>query len=222
MSELLLNEWIVIFYPQTGATRLCPTFDFAKSFIKSKSLTNVYKSPNEFRVKHDHAFLEKCWKTLYRRSLSGLPKSATGTLDDYSEVPPDVGTEEFVKLLWAFLQDVGDRVASVEAGGMKNETTATKENYELNRLEIQRLMEDGEAFANKYNKQARTVLNALFESDKQFLNEDEIKRLIYRLVADRQLKTKQEPWVIFQYYRPQFIKDGYVVRGKRRMKKTRA
>lgn len=221
MYELPLNEWIVIFYPQTGATRLCPTMDFAKNYIKTSTLTNVYRSPNEFRVKHDHKFLERCWEVAYQRHSDQLPKTATGTLDDYDPTPPDVGTEEFVKLLWDMLQSVGERLVKPGTGQAKPDSTATKENYELRLGEMNDLVGDEEAFKNKYNKQARTVFLALLSHGKQFIEQDEIKKLIYLLVADRQLKTKQKPWVIFQYYRPQFIKDGYIIRGKRRAKKTR-
>lgn len=219
MSELPLNEWIVLFYPQTGATRLCPSLDFAKSHCRSP--VNVYKSPNDFRVKHDHSFLEKCWKIIYSRHAQQLPKSATGSIDDYTEVPPDTGTEDFVKLLWQFLQDIGDRLATPESGGAKNDTTATKENYELRLTEMSKLINDVEAFKYKYNNQARMVFETLYRGEKQFLDEDEIKKLIYTLVANRSLKTKQKPWVVFQYYRPQFIKDGFMIRGKRRVKKSR-
>lgn len=222
MSELPLNEWIVIFYPQTGATRLCPSLDFARNHLKTVVSTNLYKSPNEFRIKHDHSFLEKCWRAVYARHSDYMPKTATGSIDDYQEEPPDCDTESFVKLLWQFLQDVGERLAKPESGGAKNDTTATKENYELRLVDMQALVNDEEAFKETYNTQARIVFQALMSSEKQFLNEDEIKKIIYRLVADRQLKTKQEPWVIFQYYRPQFIKDGYVIRGKRRVKRARA
>lgn len=219
MSELPLNEWIVIFYPQTGATRLCPTLDFAKNYCQSPK--NVYKSPNDFRVKHDHHFLEKCWKIAYDRHAQQMPKSATGKIEDYSDAPPDMGTEEFARAFWMFLQDVGDRLSTPNTGGAKNDASATKENYELRLGKMTELMENEEAFKAQYNNQARIVFRQLHSAGKQFLNEDEIKRLIYGLVANRSLKTKQEPWVIFQYYRPQFIKDGYVIRGKRRTKKTR-
>jgi hypothetical protein len=90
-----------------------------------------------------------------------------------------------------------------------------KENYQLRVVDMTKLSSDEEAFKNKYNKQARTVFQALLDTGKEFLTEEEIKKAIYRLVAERALKTKQEPWVIFQYYRPQFIKDGYVIRGRK-------
>ena len=222
MSELPLNEWIIIFYPQTGATRLCPTLDFAHNHLKTVVTTNLYKSPNDFRVKHDHAFLEKCWRTAHERHSDYLPKSATGRIDDHEYDPPDCGTEEFARRLWQLLQDVGERLSVPSTGGSKNDSTATKENYEFRLGDMTALISDEDAFKDKYNNQARTVFEALWHKNEQFLDEDQIKKLIYTLVANRALKTKQKPWVIFQYYRPQFIKDGFVIRGKRRAKKSRA
>lgn len=136
-------------------------------------------------------------------------------MEDYNKVPPDTDTETFVKLLWEFLQDVGDRLHTP-----RMESTKTKENYELKLGDMNDLASDKEKFKEQYNNQARIVFTALLENGKQFLNEEEIKKIILTLVAKRALKTRQEPWVIFQYYRPQFIKDGFIVRG-RAPKKTR-
>lgn len=222
MSELPLNEWIVIFYPQTGATRLCPTLDFAHKHLKTIVTTNLYRNPNDFRVKHDHAFLEQCWRTVHARHTDYLPKTATGRIDNHEYDPPDMGTEEFARRLWQLLQDVGERLSEPETGGSKNDVTATKENYEFRLGDMGSLISNEAAFKDTYNNQARTVFQALWDKNEQFLDEDEIKKLIYTLVANRALKTRQKPWVIFQYYRPQFIKDGFVIRGKRRAKKTRA
>ncbi len=222
MSELPLNEWIVIFYPQTGATRLCPTLDFAHNHLKTFVKTNLYRNPNDFRVKHDHGFLEQCWRTVHSRHTEYTPKTATGSIEDHSYDPPDVGTEEFAKQLWQLLQDVGERLSVPLTGGSKNDVTATKENYEFRLGDMSKLIDDETAFKGLYNNQARTVFEALWRKNEQFLDEYEIKKLIYTLVANRELKTKQKPWVVFQYYRPQFIKDGFVIRGKRRAKKSRA
>ena len=138
------------------------------------------------------------------------PKTATDTLEDFSIDPPDLSTEEFAKALWNLLQAIGDRLMKPTMAA----STKTKENYELKFKEMNELISDEETFKNKYNKQARTVFLALFNHGKQFLLEEEIKGIIYRLVADRQLKTKQKPWTIFQYYRPQFLADGYMIRGR--------
>lgn len=212
MFELPTREWIVIFYPTTGATRLCPTLDFAKNYVNGSTFAkHGYKSPADFRARHDHHALEKMWKELYKSRSWAMPKSAIGKLEDYSPEPPDVGTEEFCKLFWEFLQDVGDRLIAPQMSGTKAQT---KEKYELKLAAMHQLMDDEEAFKEQYNNQARIVFRALFDHGKQFLNEDEIKRIIFTLVAERKLKTKQEPWVIFQYYRPEFIRDGYVIRGR--------
>lgn len=212
LDQLPINEWVVIFYPQTGAARLCPSLDFAQNVVTSASTfhKHVYKSPNDFRVRHDHAQLENSWRALHKTSSWKLPKTALGKVEDYSSEPPDVDTETFSKLFWEFLQNVGDRMSAPRMSVMVN----PKENYQLRVGEMTKLANDEEAFKEKYNKQARTVFLALLNNGKEFLTEEEIKKIIYRLVADRTLKTKQEPWVIFQYYRPQFIKDGYVLRGR--------
>jgi hypothetical protein len=210
-DELPLKEWVVIFYPQTGATRLCPSLDFARNTVTSRPtfLANVYKSPNDFRVRHDHVFLENCWRMAYKTAAWMLPRTAIGELENYDVTPPDADTETFVKLLWDFLQDVGDRLSTPRIN-----TDKTKEHYEIKLQAMYRLIEDDKEFKNKYNKQARTVFEALYSNGQEFLDETQIKKLIYELVASRALKTKQKPWVIFQYYRPQFIKDGYIIRGR--------
>lgn len=209
-EQLPLKEWIIIFYPQTGATRLCPSLDFAQNIVGQKSfLQNGYKSPNDFRVKHDHTKLEDCWRKAHKHHAWSFPKTAIGSLEDYSPEPPDCGTEEFARRFWEFLQDVGDRLTRPRDQVMGK----PKENYQLRVVDMRNLVADTEAFKEKYNKQARIVFQCLLDTDKEFLTEEEIKKAIYGLVATRTLKTKQEPWVIFQYYRPQFIKDGYVLRG---------
>lgn len=210
MSELPQNEWIVIFYPQTGIARLCPTLEFAKHQLsEAAALRHIYRNPNDFRARHDHAFLEACWKLAYKNAAWSFPKTATGQLADHSPTPPDCGTEEFCKLFWDMLQDIGDRMV---APTIKVERT--KEHYELRLGEMKKLIEDEETYKKTYNNQARTVFEALFNTGRQFLSEEEIKLLILNLVSERRLKTRQKPWVIFQYYRPQFIKDGFVIRGR--------
>lgn len=221
MTEFSLptREWIVIFYPQTGATRLCPSIDFAENTVSSRAsfATHAYKSPKDFQTRHDHLTLEKFWSAAYKNAKWSLPKTAIGKLDDYPETPPDLTTEVFAKQLWELLQDIGERMRVARLDTFSNKT---KENYELLLGEMKKLIDDEVAFEEKYNNQARIVFTALFDNGKQFLNEEEIKQVIYAIVANRTLKTKQKPWVVFQYYRPQFIKDGYVVRG-RKPKETR-
>lgn len=207
-NELPLNEWVVIFYPQTGTVRLCPTLDVAREMISvSSAAKHLYRSPGDFRQRHDHHTLEKFWQVARKNAEFYLPQTATGNVESHPETPPDTDTENFAKLLWGLLQDIGDRVRAPQ------QTQLTKEHYELKRAQMQELVDDEVAFKEKYNNQARKIFRALLESGKQFLLEDEIRRIILELVVRRELKTKQDPWVVFQYYRPQFIKDGFVLRG---------
>lgn len=216
MYELPQNEWVVILYPNTGSVRLCPTLDFARNMLSSVSqMKHIYKKPADLKERHDHHFLEKCWEMVHKTASWHLPKTATGSIEDYDKVPPDTDTENFSNLLWQFLQDVGDRVQAPTI-----RTERTKDHYELKLGKMTELIHNEEEFKKQYNNQARTVFEALWENNEQFLTEEDIKKIIFDLVAGRKLKTKQQPWVIFQYYRPQFIKDGFVIRG-RAPKKTR-
>lgn len=209
--ELPEREWVVIFYPNTGMARLCPTLDFARNTVAASTFDrHVYKSPNDLRVRHDHFALESAWKTLHKSASWKLSSTAIGRVEDYPETPPDLPTEEFAKQLWEFIQDVGDRLKVVNL----DTTIKVKENYELKLGPMGKLIGDWETFKKTYNNQARAVFCALYEYQEQFLTEDQIRKIIYNLVVERKLKTKQEPWIIFQYYRPQFIKDGYVIRGR--------
>lgn len=208
MSKSPINEWVVIFYPQTGIIRLCPTVDHAEQMLsKASVLQHVYRNPNAFRQRHDHHTLETFWRAAYKSAKFYIPKTAIGNLEGFGPTPPDVGTEEFCRQLWDLMQAIGDRVEAPT-----QEVQRSKEHYELKLDKMRELVADPE-YKKVYNKQARTVFEALLAEDKQFLIEEEIREIILSLVAQRRLKTKQEPWVIFQYYRPQFIKDGYVIRG---------
>lgn len=210
MHELPQDEWVVIFYPRTGSLRLCPTLDFARHTVSSQhSEKHIYKSPGDFRQRHDHHTLENFWRAVFKQASWHLPKTATGSLEQYGETPPDMDTESFVKRLWQFMQDIGDRLSTPSIKSDKS-----KSHYEFKLGLMDALSKNEEDFKEKYNNQARTVFMALLNNNEQFMDEDDIKNLILRLVADRKLKTKQKPWVIFQYYRPQFIKDGFVVRGR--------
>lgn len=209
MYELPQNEWVVIFYEQTGATRLCPTLDFAKQQIASKTAKQViYRNATDFKTRHDHMALERFWSVAYKNAKWALPKSATGSLRDYEPTAPNTDTVNLAALFWQMLQDIGDRLAVARV-----KTDTPKEQYEFKLGAMNDLRADEENYKEKYNNQSRILFEAILENGKQFMTEDEVKKLIYTLVANRELKTKQEPWTVWQYYRPQFMKDGYVLRG---------
>lgn len=64
-----------------------------------------------------------------------------------------------------------------------------------------------------YPKQARIILDGLAKGLDLGFHDDDVRALIINLVATQQLKTKQEPFRLFQYYRPRYIEDGFLSRG---------
>lgn len=64
-----------------------------------------------------------------------------------------------------------------------------------------------------YPRQAQQILNALIARDKAISLESDLEQMMNELVANRTIKTKQDPWRLFQFYRPQFIDDSLIQRG---------
>lgn len=54
-------------------------------------------------------------------------------------------------------------------------------------------------------KQAISMIEIILEDGRERFTEDEMKAVIAEGAAAGQLKTKQDPWRIFQYYRPKLI-----------------
>lgn len=203
------TEWIVVFYPRTGALRLHPSLDAAQHHLSKPAWPlNIYRSPLDFKHRHDHFALEDFWEKVYKNCLWRFPKYAIGTLEEWEPRGPDLPTEEFSYKLWEFFQAVGDRVAKLSI-----HQTKSRFHYELHLDKMKRLVYDEVEFKNTYNKQQRAIFSRLCEFPSPYLLEDEIRKMMFELVAARRLKTKQDPWLIFQYYRPQFIKDGFISRG---------
>lgn len=65
----------------------------------------------------------------------------------------------------------------------------------------------------RYPRQARIILKAVLATGSAHHTEDELQKLMLNLLSTGQLKTKQDQWRIFQYYRPQYINDGFLIRG---------
>lgn len=209
-ESLIQSEWVIVFYPTTCALRLHPTLHAAQASIAKLSWPiHIYRSPADFRLRHDHLALERFWRGLYAATMKfGLPKYATGTISEHDATPPDLPTEAFCKSLWDLMERVGDRVIR-----LSTQFVRSKEHYEVVGKKIQDLMADEELFRDSYPKQARIILDALNRQESPYLLEADLMKLMNHLVAQGKLKTKQDSWRIFQYYRPQFIDNGLLVRG---------
>lgn len=210
MTELPEDEWVVVFYPQTGALRLHPTVEAAKQHLsKYGFISHCYKSPKDFQTRHDHFALESFWRKIYDNATWRWPKEALGPkIAESDAAPPDCDTERFTHELWSFMQRVGDRVKKLSVA-----QTRSKDHYFLNLVRMRELISDEETFKKSYPKQCRVIINRLSKYETPYVLESELERMMLNLLATGQLKTKQDPWLIFQYYRVQLIKDGLVARG---------
>lgn len=203
------NEWIVVFYPTTGALRLHPSLDAAKHSISPHSWPlHIYRSPLDFKHRHDHFALERFWNLVYKNCLWRMPRLALGNLEDWEPQGPDLPTEEFSYKLWEFFQAVGDRVTKLSI-----HKTKSRFHYELHLDKMRKLASDEVLFKQTYNKQQRVIFTRLCQMQSPYMMEIDLKKMMLELLASRLLKTKQDSWLIFQYYRPQFIKDGFISRG---------
>lgn len=218
MSELNQNEWVIIFYPRTGALRLHPSVEAAKQHMSVTGFaTNCYKSPKDFQVRHDHYALVGFWEKVKKNAAWRWPSSALGPKDEVLESsPPDIDTERFSVELWNFMQKAGDRVT-----GLSVAQTRSKDHYQLNIEKMKSLMADEEAFKKAYPKQCRVIIERLSKYDSPYQLEKELERMMNSIVAMGLLKTKQDPWLIFQYYRASLIDSGLLVRGNEGVEEDR-
>lgn len=208
--ELVSDEWIVVFYPQTSAVRLHPTLEAARQHLSRTGFAiNVHKSPMDFQKRYDHATLVKFWKELCKTANWRWPKYAMGPrLTEADLDPPDLGTEAFSKELWNLIQRVGDRVIRLSVA-----QTKSKDHYELDLKKLRALVEDP-TFKDKYPKQCRVIIARMSKYESPYQLEEELQRMMRNLVASAELRTKQDSWLIFQYYRKQLMDDGLFARGK--------
>lgn len=207
--EMPADEWIVAFYPQTCAIRLYPTVEAARQQLSIHGFAaNVFKSPLDFQRRFDHFQLEAFWTKIIEWSDWRWPRLAAGPrLSDHDRIIPDLGTEAFTQELWKLIQRVGDRVVRLSVSQAKS-----KDHYELNLPKLRELVAS-EDFKKAYPKQCRIIIERLSRYESPYQLESELERMMKNLVSSGQLRTKQDAWLLMQYYRPQLIKDGLIIRG---------
>lgn len=126
----------------------------------------------------------------------------------YDPMPevPDTGDKALD--VWELFKKVGDYC------GFKTVTKAAgtkpKENYliSLDAIAIAKA-----AGYYTYPRQAQIILDTLLAAGQSYYREAELNALMHDLVARRIIKTRQDPWRIFQFYRPQFIDAQLIERG---------
>ena len=65
-----------------------------------------------------------------------------------------------------------------------------------------------EELDSKMTPQIKQILGGISESGNSEFQESELKTLISELAESGKLKTRQNPWRIFQYYRANMISAG--------------
>lgn len=203
------DEWIVVFYPQTSALRLLPNMDLAKQHLSRHAWPiNIFRSPLQFQQQFNHGQLEEFWLKLYERATWRPSPNSKELAQDSDATPPDLPTDKFCDELWKFMQRVGDRIS-----GVSIHQTKSREHYEIKKDVISVLMADADGFKKSFPKQCRQIIEAIAELANPFVLEEELKQLMTTLVAYGKIKTKQNPWTLMQFYRPQLIEAGLIVRG---------
>lgn len=150
--------------------------------------------------------------------------SLFSSVDDLKKVDPDFLKQVFEDLckengldpasysgdpahrLYRVCYEVGDYVKT--AGLVLSGKQVQRHLYEFNNKKIAEKVETW-----RYPRQARIILKAVLATGTAHHTEDDLQKLMLNLIATGQLKTKQDHWRIFQYYRPQYINDGFLIRG---------
>ena len=202
------HDWVAVIYPQTGAVRLHRDLESAQQTISWRSWPNyIFKNRNALKA-WSHLDLEVLWVLIYQFTEWRHPRTALGPFLETDHHAPDCGTEELLDRMWDMIQRRCDRVLGPMGSEVRRKTF-----YEINLDYLRPLAENVAVYKATFNRQARTILSELVSRGKRYYEEEEFRLMMNELVASRTLKTKQDPFLIFQYYRPTFIDYGIVSRG---------
>lgn len=203
------DDVVAVVYPQTGALRIYATHSLAKMHVAPTELARYgMRSALDMKRTYAHDRLEAIWRKLHEHMVWGMPRTAAGPAPTDAELtPPDCGTDLLADELWSLMLRVGDRIT--EAATIQR---ADKTQYHLRRDKLALLLDDADAL-RAYPRQCKLILTALYDLKDEFVHEDRIKRMMTELALYGGLKTKQDPFLILQFYRKRLIDDGLLSRG---------
>jgi hypothetical protein len=209
MTDSAVDDVVAVVYPQTGALRVYANMALAKMHVAPSELARYgLRSALDLKRNFAHDRLEALWVKLFEHMVWGLPKTAVGPEPaDSEKSPPDCGTDLLADQLWDLMLRVGDRITQA--------TTTQKQSrdqYQIFTAKIAALLDDPEA-CKAYPKQCRQILGAMRDLKDEFVHEDRIKRMMNELVTYGGFRTKQDPFLIFAFYRKRLIDDGLFLRG---------
>lgn len=215
---------MAVIYAQTGAVRLFEDLESARLYVNPSSWHKcIFRNSWELKAWSQEDLVD-LWAIIYDHSAWGLlppkrkfvmpgeaakGKTHVGPLLE-SDVAPAEGLswDELAASLWDMIQRRGDRVHRLRPTGVKN-----KDHYDIDLDYLRSLTVDAGIFKATFNKQQRAILSEFMRRGRRYYLLGEIKTMMYEIVANRQMKTKQDAFLIFQYYRQDFISKGAMTVG---------
>lgn len=203
------DDVVAVVYPQTGALRIYATHSLAKMHVAPTELARYgMRSALDMKRTYAHDRLETIWRKLHEHMVWGLPKTAVGPAPSDAELtPPDCGTDLLADELWSLMLRVGDRIT--EAATIQR---ADKTQYHLRRDRLLALIDDADAM-KQYPRQCKLIIQGLYDLKDEFVTEDRLRRMMTELTVYGGLKTKQDAFLIFMFYRKRLIDAGLFSRG---------
>ncbi len=211
------GQWVVALFPQSkikdySGIHLFPSMDAAMArYAKSTRTQNIYSSPGEMVARHSGPTLLKYAKNIAAEfgqpDYEWLPKTSRAfKTKEAIEFDNSISEKEREKLaaeLWRLCQLVGDQVRGISSYSQDDED---KYKIRIDRLDSL----EGREIWEKFPKQCRQIVEGLIKLGKSIAEESELQKMVTQLVADRIMKTKQDPWRIFAYYAPMLGDNGFL------------
>lgn len=211
------GQWVVVLFPQSkikdySGVHIFPTMDAATNrYARSTRTQNIYSSPGEMVARHSGATLLKYARGIVsefnQENYDWVPKtSRLFKTKERLELDPSLTDKDREKLaneLWRLCQIVGDQVHGVSSYSQDDED---KYKIRVDRLDSP----EGREIWEKFPKQCRQIVEGLIKLGKSIAEESELQKMVTQLVADRIMKTKQDPWRIFAYYAPMLGDHGFL------------
>jgi len=203
------GQWVVVLFPQTKSkdysdVRLYPSLDAAVNrYAKATRTLHVYSSPGELVHRHGGPVLHKFLTDIGDQFSDARNRYRKCEIGDAELSVAEIHSSERAKVadeLWRICQLIGDKCTGPSVG---------VDDDDHFKIRIDRMTTpEGRETWGKFPKQARQIIEALIANAKSIMPESELQKLVSGLVANRIMKTKQDPWRIFAYYAPMFGDAG--------------
>ena len=175
---------------KTGAVRAFSSYNMAQEWFSQNAFLIV--RPDQFNDIVDHKGRAVPLVTTYDR------------MHTYKHGFPGAKPEPTPDDCWALAIEVADYVKRPPGGVDENPTThaVLAKGFQVN-LEHE--------CPPSLPKQVKAISAALKARRFDFYTTEEMKAFMIEMVAERTLKTKQDPWRIFRYYRPMMIANNILI-----------